>query len=73
MLSRPSCLTLQKMTVPEERKDEKDSLDINSTESTTMWMTAGEGSKWGPQDRFKKHKMIHVPSSEKINVRYEKV
>jgi len=35
MLSRPSCVTLQKMTVPEERKYEKDeSLALPSTALT---------------------------------------
>jgi hypothetical protein len=40
MLSRPSCLTLQKMTVPEERKDEKDSTDNESLALTSPALTA---------------------------------
>ena len=40
MLSRPSCLTLQKMTVPEETKDEKDSTDSESLALPSTALTA---------------------------------
>jgi len=40
VLSRPSCLTLQKMTVPKERKDEKDSRDNESLALTSAALTA---------------------------------